>query len=551
MRYGIRCLHLTRIAAIATLPELSASVTLPWMSSEQQLAPSSVWRKQITYPQLLVATFFVALFAIGMIASRDYGISWDEPNMFSLGMKTYQYVFQGVPWSTNKGQMYHGPFFELLLAFAEHAFPRANSQQITILRHMLTFCSFFLGVILFYLLAKRHFRSWALALLGSLFFVLSPRVFAHAFYNSRDIPAMTLFLLSILTLLRLLDRRTIFGALCHALACALLLSVRLTGVLLPPLTLLFLLSVWLTTKSGKQRMAVILCSLVFLIALPLFTIVVWPFLWHHPLVHFLEAYQFMREIGRDGGFFLGRQIGGIGWNYIPVWIAVTTSWLYTGFFLIGVAFQGMTMIMHPRVFSRNRTMQIFLLWFFAPIAFIVIGNANIYDEWRHVLFLYPAFLLLALEGVRVILAWMSSPWRHGHVVLLVLMATSLSATFLWMIHNHPLENMYFSIPSALAAHNFELDYWGLSFREGIEYVLAHDHRPVLVLHPTSSPGYSSVLALSAEEQSSLRYTADDSKANYVLDNFRQHNYQATYPPEKKVKDITVDGITVLSIYRLR
>ena len=41
----------------------------------------------------------------------------------------------------------------------------------------------------------------------------------------------------------------------------------------------------------------------------------------------------------------------------------------------------------------------------------------------------------------------------------------------WMIENHPIQNAYFSLPARYVQHNFELDYWGLSFRPALEYLL--------------------------------------------------------------------------------
>lgn len=45
---------------------------------------------------------------------------------------------------------------------------------------------FLVGVIFFCLLCRRVFKSWMLAVMGSLFLVLQPRIFAHSFYNSID-----------------------------------------------------------------------------------------------------------------------------------------------------------------------------------------------------------------------------------------------------------------------------------------------------------------------------------------------------------------------------
>jgi len=55
-------------------------------------------------------------------------------------------------------------------------------------RHLTVFLIFCVGLVFLYrTLARRH-GSWAAGLVGGAFMVLSPRLFADAFYNSKDIP---------------------------------------------------------------------------------------------------------------------------------------------------------------------------------------------------------------------------------------------------------------------------------------------------------------------------------------------------------------------------
>src|SRR3989338_629691 len=117
-----------------------------------------------------------------------YGISWDEKTQYVIGLEAYETVFHGKEWSLDPGRRYHGPAFELFLSTLEHLFPLRTAQQVFSLRHFINFFSFALGVSLLFFFARRHFQHWGWGLLTTSMLVMSPRIFGHAFFNSRDIP---------------------------------------------------------------------------------------------------------------------------------------------------------------------------------------------------------------------------------------------------------------------------------------------------------------------------------------------------------------------------
>ena len=78
-----------------------------------------------------------------------------------------------------------------------------------------------------------------LAILGCIMLVVSPRIFAHGFYDLKDIAPLTLAITSIYTLIRLLKERTLTMAMLHALSIALFIDTRVVGIFLPAVTLFF------------------------------------------------------------------------------------------------------------------------------------------------------------------------------------------------------------------------------------------------------------------------------------------------------------------------
>ena len=135
----------------------------------------------------------------------------------------------------------------------EKMFRLDDHRDIFFMRHLCTFLMFYIGVFFFYLLCKYHFDSWVIGLLGSLFLILSPRIFAHSFYNSKDLAFLSMFIIGIYTLVKYLDKKTLLRASFHALTCAILIDIRMVGILVPGLTLMFVCLDSLKPISTKEN----------------------------------------------------------------------------------------------------------------------------------------------------------------------------------------------------------------------------------------------------------------------------------------------------------
>lgn len=160
---------------------------------------------------------------------------------------------------------------------------------------------------------------------------------------------------------------------------------------------------------------------------------------------------------------------------------------------------------------------VFFGLFFAPIAAVVFFHSVLYDGWRQLYFVYPAFLLLTTKGWVVV--WSIKSTRNVYKTSLLSVTTiSISVTVIWMWKAHPLENVYFNI---LAGRNvkarFEMDYWGLGNRRALEYILEKDHSPVVnVLADSATPIENSVLMLKREDRRRVRVGNDKRVPYYVL-----------------------------------
>ncbi|WP_324673709.1 hypothetical protein [Hymenobacter sp. GOD-10R] len=116
---------------------------------------------------------------------------------------------------------------------------------------------------------------------------------------------------------------------------------------------------------------------------------------------------------------------------------------------------------------------------------------------------------------------------------------------------HPNQQVYFSfLPARTAERLFERDYWGLSYRQGLEWILAHDTAQqvnVSVVWPT--PLYNNSLILSPAQRARLRYVPRTAPGcHYFLTAYRWHpqSYLDSLGPE--VHTIRAGQLKVLSIF---
>jgi hypothetical protein len=206
-----------------------------------------------------------------------------------------------------------------------------------------------------------------------------------------------------------------------------------------------------------------------------------------------------------------------------------------------------------KLYSNDSERQdfLFILLFAVPLVAVIGMNSALYDGWRHMYFIYPPFLLIAMTGAAGFIEEVhSGRERRASLFMAAVIVLYIFSTSYQMIRYHPFQNVYFN---NLAGNNvgeiFELDYWGLSFRQGLEYIAKSDKRPVIGLNANPiAPMVNNTILLEKQDIRRLRH-ADINKANYFLTNYRWH--PLPYPLSNEVYSITVDNQKILSVFKLR
>lgn len=502
--------------------------------------------------------------AIGLSIADDYGISWDEQINREFGHRTLDHASVALGLGGEEAGakeqasvVEYGPVFELVLAALERLVGSDDSRDVFLLRHRATFVAWWAGIVAYYLLLRRVLDDAGLALLGALTLVLTPRLFADSFYNSKDAVLVSLFVISTWTLSRLLERKSVSRVLVHALACAAAIDLRLVALLLPALTLFFLALEALERRLERTTVrAAAWSAALYLAALAVFVTLLWPQLWDAPATRLGEALSRLGDARQlDNAFALYRgsfvSVKELPWHYLPTWIAITTPPMVLALFLVGLAVCVRGWFSPGPLPPENRWSLLFVLLLFAPLVAVALFRPTLYDGWRHFYFVYPAILAIALCGVREACAHAAlRPWALG------LVSVGLAWSLVVIVRDHPHQQTYFNAFAPRDVEGqFELDYWGLSFRDGLTEVLRREPVGSVTVAVSDLPGFLNALILPKDQRDRIQFVPAR-EAEYFLSNHRQpehhRRFQERLPPYvNEVHTVRAGDRILLGVYRLR
>lgn len=530
--------------------------------------------------KIISAVFFVCLLVLGASIYKDYGVSVDEPAQRLIGATNINHIAQ--KWhidSLAKNETLaqfpkkldqiidrdYGVIFEVPAMVMELVLGIKEERKIYFARHLLTFLFFCGGVFAVYKMAARRFNDWRIGLLAATFLILSPRIFADAFYNSKDLVFLSVFAIAMNTAIGFLIKPNWKTALIHGLACAVAIDTRLMAVIIPALTIIIML---IKTLKKEVSLKLLLSYIaLFLLSCAIFVVLFWPFLWDAPLRNFAQAFSNMAKFRWAPEFmFQGKIVSAanLPWYYAPVWIGISTPILYLVFFGVGALKTLFELAKnHWRIWANPNQLQdlIFLSLLMGPIVAVIVFNSTLYNGWRHIYFIYPGFILVATHG----LVYVFQQFRHKiiRVIFTIVVLVSCSNTAYWMVRHHPLQNIYFNAFAKKWDRQFEVDYWGLANKIALEKILKASEEGSLKVWPGRGyqwPGgwqmpYVQNLSILSPEERERIYSSDTHQdARYVISTWqarRDSNMQTFLSKHQYqlVDQILIDQIPVISIFK--
>lgn len=522
---------------------------------------------------------FGLLLVGGLSIVRDYGSFTDEDSCRESGQVSLVYLYEILPpaWlparaaarlaatpPRNRLLQYvdrdYGVAFELPMTLVEKASGYTQMRDILFLRHTCVFLVCFAGLVAFYWLGTQRLGSWRAGLLGVLLLVLSPRQFADFFYNSKDAVFLACYLVATASLVAFVRRPSVGRAAVHSLACALAIDVRIMGVLLPVCTLAFILLRLIRGAYAGQKVGRALALYGGLLVV--LVVGLWPYLWRAPWANFRATLVNMSHFRWDEAILYRGQliptVKQLPWHYPLVWLGITVPMLY----LAGLALSLGLLVRQLRqrrwqLYATDGEWQDLLYWALGagPLVAVIALHSVLYDGWRQLYFVYPTLLLLALRGL--VAAWRWHPpwaslvagWRVG---IGLTVAATLAVIASTMLRLHPLENLYFNtLAGSHPELRYEYDYWGLSLRQGLEWIAHHDARPRLrVRSNLAVTDLLNYYLLTPAEQGRLIVVRGPGPADYLLTTYQRH--WQPYPYGRPVYGLRVEdeGRRVFDIFRL-
>lgn len=491
---------------------------------------------------------------IGLLTYKDYGISWDEPTQRGIGIVTYNYITNNDQYLKTYDDRDLGTGFELPLVFIEKKLNITTSHDLYLMRHIVTHLFFLLGVFCGYVLVLKLFRNQLIACLGLIMLAFHPRIYAHSFFNTKDIPFLAAFLIVFLIAHTAFGKNKWWWYGLLGLACGYATSIRVMGILLLPCFLSFFVFDLIAGIKDKQKPTPLFAHpLVFVAGYCLMLYVSWPILWSAPVHYFVEQFQTQAHIFWKGEvLFMGKNVNGaqLPLNYLPVWFGITMPevWLVAG--LSGFGMLSWHFLKSPSRWLKNNADRNFLLYlacFIGPVVGVVAINAVNYDDWRHLYFIYPSFVLLALYGINKLLAtrFIKVVWA-GLGLQMILVGV-------FMAKAHPHHQVYFnnlvSHKNEYLRQNYDMDYWGCACKLGLQYILANDNADTIKVCKTTDPVINAIRWLKPEQQKRVKLCTPDENPTYYITSFRNH--PGDYPYPITFYEIKVLNSTIMRVYKMR
>ena len=483
---------------------------------------------------ILCALFLLA----GLVLAGDYGIIADETHQRRTAQDNLNYILGQTDRVTTPVYLdrVYGIAFELPLLLTERLLGLEDYHYVHRLRLTLTHLFFIIGGFFCYRLAYQLFGSRWIALFALLIFLLHPRLYAHSYINSKDLPFLALFVIALYLLERAFRRDTLGAFLLLGIAVGLLTNLRIMGLMLFPAVLAMRGLDGFYAGPGPERKRILLTAGLFALTAGLTLYAVTPYAWANPLDYLAASLDLtLQHPAINSQMFQGARLASdqAPPHYTVVWFAITTPPLLL-LALIGAATAMTGGGRRPGAIFRNNRLRfhgLLLACFLLPPLAAALLDANQYDNWRHFYFLYAPGGLLAAGGLH----WLTTapaaprPWRAG---LAGLVGLGLGLTVLQMAQIHPLQHIYFNFlvdrktPEYLRTQ-YQMEYYRMAQWGGLRYLRER------------YPGETLTVRADLRQYNTL--PPADRQRLRIAGAGRGADYDLLYPPEPGPPDLAFNG----------
>ena len=525
----------------------------------------------LNYSNLTVFAYFLAIFFFSFTKVGDYGATIDDYIYYINGVHTYEYVkhfFLSIFNDKINTDLYRSSinefpvFYEFILVFICKILNFNDSSEIFLTGHYLNFFIFYLTLIVFFKIIKKRFESTFIALIGVTFLILSPRIFAESFYNSRDIFFLCLFIFYSNSLFNFLDDSSFKNIILFSFFTALLLNAKILGLI--PIGLFCLLYVFNFSDTKKKYYKNQKQIYLFLIFCLLFIYVLWPYLWTSPIKNLFFALRNMLA-GHEEiilvNLYFGEYLSSdmMPWHYRIVWFLITTPVVITLLFFLGL-FVSVKSIIKLLELSLDKRFELnskeffdlFLILTLIFSFFVVLEfNKSKFGGWRHLYYLYPIVVYFALYFINFLFTKNYNFLKYFAFTAIIL---NLTYNFVWFFKNHPHQYVFFNfLAKNYAMKNFDLDWWGVSHKSSVEYILSKDPSSEIKIFVEGFANLRDTLLHLNDNDRKRVKLSNYNNADYVIDSkmrrLRVNNNLDKSSSFELIYELIIDRQPINSVYK--
>ncbi|MGL5683985.1 MAG: tetratricopeptide repeat protein [Marinifilaceae bacterium] len=423
----------------------------------------------------------VIVFSLLISSALIIGSTGDEYIDGNNGIHALNYYLHGdisfttydkVEWVEAKHMKYYGVGFEILPAIVMKI--TGWTAHEAIIRHLL--CAFFGFVfMLFAALTAQKIKDWWLASITIIIMAISPIVFGLSPIDSKDIPMAAGFAITVYALINLYRQLPHYkwqDCILAALGIALSVSVRIGGLMLlfyaiVGCGLCMLLSADLRKKMlhNKGRALYIptaICAVGVLVGLCAYP----NFFYEGPITHVTNALKLVQEFKQKiTMLFEGKIIDSL--HLPPAYLL--KSYLYTiplfawaGLLLFAIRFKTIW-----RTYNKITISFLLFTLLFAP-AYIILTEANVYNGWRHTLFIFSSFAIIAAIGYYDSFSILRQ--KNKQIIYVCTVCLLMAPTAFWMAKNPRYIYTYHNIIAGNTHNRFDTDYYETSCIQGYKWL---------------------------------------------------------------------------------
>lgn len=431
----------------------------------------------------LCSTLFMLIWM--PLKSLDFGLTWDSKLHNEYGYQMLKYFESGKKdttcFTSHRDYPFYGEHINVIASYINKNYEPSWGEFGT--RHILNALYGFFAI-LFCGLSARLIGGWRMGIIALWTIFLTPSFFGHSMNNPTDIPLATGFsigLYGILQILRQLPKVEGGALVVFAVGLGVAIGSRIVGIMLVAYLGLFLGLIWLykTRKEGfaasakyifPYAKALIIASVLgYLMGLSL-----WPYGQFRPIANPLEAmtrsannafYAYNLELWQGQKTYMVYAP----WYYVLKFFSITWPLFVLAGAIIGIGFAAERL-------RKGKDLLIAAVLFtaFFPLMYAELKNITYYNGWRHYLFVFPSFAVIAAYGWNRLF---QVPTKIIRITALLLLLGLAGKSTFWMIKNHPNEYVYFNelIGGIDGAYgNYETDYYSNSCREAAEWIVNHE-----------------------------------------------------------------------------